>query len=323
MSVELAAGWVISMTEQAPSPELLAGLYGRPFSSVESAARGVNRTFRARTEGDPLYLRLYRQEGRSRAEIEAEIAALLATGGNAAQPVPLVDGGYVFLYPFEGSPRFAVLFTEAPGAAPEPTADNLRRIASELAQLHDHMRQAYPVGRPFEPETIITSACASLDALGEGFGPIRRRIAELRPDICGRLHGAGAVRGVCHGDVWVGNVHFLGKRTTFFDFDECFDRPLIADVARLLASVWARKHEDFPLAAEAIRAGYGMARLPLEDWRSLPALGQLDAINVIGFLATYCTLEPPSLWEECRADTFQLLADWAPDGGASAILRSL
>jgi Ser/Thr protein kinase RdoA (MazF antagonist) len=304
------------------APELLAGLYGRPFSAVEPAARGPNRTFKVHTGGDPLYLRLYRREGRSRAEIEAEVAALLATDSIAARPVPLAGGGYVCRCPFEGAMRFAVLFTEAPGAPPEPTAGNLRRIASELARLHDQMRQAYPVGRPFEPETIITSACASLEALGEAFHPVISRITELRPDICARLHGAGAVRGVCHGDIWVGNVHVLGERTTFFDFDECFDGPLVADVARFLASVWERDHEDFPMAAEAICAGYGAARLPLEDWRLMPTLCQLDAINSIGFLATYCALEPSS-WEECRASTLKHLADWAPDGRASAILRSL
>lgn len=94
-------------------------------------------------------------------------------------------------------------------------------------------------------------------------------------------------------------------------------------MARFLVSVWERDHEDFPLAAEAICDDYGVARLPLEDWRLVPALGQLDAIRSIGFLATYCTLEPPSLREECRVNTLQFLADWAPDGRASAILRSL
>ena len=310
------------MTVQPPSPELLAGLYNRPFLSVESAMRGVNQTFRARTEDGVFYLRLYREVGRSRAEIEAELLALLSTSGNAAKPVALADGGHVFCCPFQGSTRLAVLFTEAPGAKPETTPDYLRQIAAELARLHDRLRRLYPIGRPFEPEAIITHACASLEALGEAFLPIGHHITGLRPGICDRLRSASAVQGVCHGDVWVGNVHLLGSQTTFFDFDECFDGPLIADVARLLASVWEGDAAAFTASAEAICAGYGAACFrPLEeDWSLVPALGQLDAINRIGFLAAYCTLEPHH-WAGCRALTIQHLADWSSDGEASRILR--
>src|SRR5262245_26247441 len=98
---------------QIPSPELLASLSGLPFLSGESAMPGVNRTFEVRTASAAFYLRLYRQVGRSRAEIEGEIIALLAAGANAAQPVALTSGDYVFRCPFEGDSRFAALFTAA------------------------------------------------------------------------------------------------------------------------------------------------------------------------------------------------------------------
>src|SRR5262245_13011719 len=113
---------------QIPSPELLAGLYGRPVLSIETAMPGVNQTFKVRTASGIFYLRLYRKVGRSRAEIESEIRALLAAGGNAAKPVALTAGGYVFQYSFEADSRFAVLFAEAPGAKPKPTPGNLRQI---------------------------------------------------------------------------------------------------------------------------------------------------------------------------------------------------
>ena len=308
---------------QIPSPELLADLYGRPFLSVESAVPGVNRTFRVRTASGAFYLRLYRKVGRSRAEIEGEIMALLAAGGNAAKPVALTTGDYVFQCPFEADSRFAVLFTEAPGAKPEPTPGNLRQIASELALLHERLRRVYPIGRPFPPETVITEACASLAALGQAFLPISDHIAELRSGICTRLQAADAAHGVCHGDVWVGNVHLLGDQTTFFDFDECFDGPIVADVARLLASIWEGDAVSFSASVEAVNAGYvaSGSTLGAQDWQLAPALGQLDAISRIGFLAAYCVLEPP-LWEDCLARTMQALADWSPDGTASKILHS-
>jgi Ser/Thr protein kinase RdoA (MazF antagonist) len=121
--------------------------------------RGPNQTFRARTQDGVFYLRLYREVGRSRAEIEAELLALLSTGGNAAKPVTLADGGHVFQCPFQGSTRFAVLFTEALGAKPEPTPDNLRQIAAELARLHDRLRRVYP--RRSRRVTVSTSPVVS------------------------------------------------------------------------------------------------------------------------------------------------------------------
>ena len=311
------------MSTKELSQNLLASLYGRSVHSLTLVINGVNKTFRIETDCGNCFLRLYRRVGRSRADIDAELMAIAAARFGVAKPIALAGGGYVFCYGFEGAERQAVLFEEARGNQPAATPESVGRIASELAGLHQRMLCAHPIGRPLAPECRFEQTSAALAALGADFHSLRKEVTGMRSSVCGALQSHAAAQGVCHGDIWPGNVHLAGDRVTFFDFDDCFDGPLVADVARLLGYLWIAQPAQFELLATIVVEGY-RHHLPLStgNWQLMPPLAQLEEIASVGFLARYCSLEP-ALWAEAQARTMQTLDDWSPNGKAAKVMTAV
>jgi Ser/Thr protein kinase RdoA (MazF antagonist) len=311
------------------SQAMMLDLYGLPLRSAELVNRGVNVTFRLWAGPGEFYLRLYRHQGRSRAQIDGEIAALLAFRSNyevyVAKPQRLRDGGYVFTCTYNGEMRFACLFAAARGRPADANAGDMRQFGVALAVMH--LQTTVPpvsCGRPFLPAAMLGEALKDLSKAGPKCRHICERIEPVRTAIVANLGRQSSLSiGFCHGDAWCGNVHFFGPRTTFFDFDDCFDGPLIADLVPQIAWLWHANRLEFPALVRVLLDAY-TSLLPLTDadLAIIPPLVQLHEICAIAFIARYCSLEP-AMWDECLERSRRILDDWSPGGAATAPIAPL
>ena len=307
---------------------LLGRQYGLSVRSVELVSVAMNITMRVDADAGEFYLRLYRERGRTRSQIDAEIRALLAfeptQDVHVAKPQALRGGGHVFSAGHDGHERWAALFAAAPGSPPGWATAQLRQLGRALGVLHRQMARAYPAGRPFDPAAIVSEAAGDIAALGAKFRRTAALALKVGASAIAELDAAGGQlhRGLCHGDLWLGkNVHFDGGRTTFYDFDDCFDGPLAADLATFVAGLWYADLSDFPAQLRIALDAYAAAQpVRPRDIIAIPALIRLHEIRMLGFLARIRALGPDS--GHGLVELFERrCAEWGRNGIATAIMR--
>jgi Ser/Thr protein kinase RdoA (MazF antagonist) len=309
-------------------PHALADIYRLPLHSAELVNRGVNITFKISADLGEFYLRLYRPRGRSREQIDGEVAALLtfrpADEVYVAKPQKLWEGGYIFNCQYNDEIRFACLFAGARGRLAESNAGDMRQLGAALAVVHRQMNAFVVPDRPFQPVEVIGEILQHLSAQGPQFRHYRRKIRQVGMTIEANLSGHAILRrGFCHGDAWCGNVNFSGPRTTFFDFDDCFDGPLVADLVPQIAWLWHATRSEFPALVRVLLDAYrSLSSLGETDFAAIPILVQLHEICSIAFLAKYCFLEQV-MWSECLERSLKTLEDWSPGGAANAYFAPL
>jgi Ser/Thr protein kinase RdoA (MazF antagonist) len=306
----------------------LADIYGMPLHSPELVSKGLNVTFKISSNPGEFYLRLYRGRGRTRQAIDAEIAALLAFRPAdevyVAKPQKLRAGGYIFSCPYKEETRLACLFAAARGREAANDTGDMRQFGAALAVMHRQMNASVACGRPFLPAEVIGEAVRRLSQRGSQFRHLCRKIKHVGALIEANLNGGSTLRrGFCHGDAWLANIRISGPRTTFFDFDNCFDGPLVADLVPQIAWLWQATRLDFPVLARVLLDAYA-SLLPLSDadLAAIPLLVQLHEICSIAFLVKHCFLEPV-VWAECLDRSARMLDDWSPGGAASAYISPL
>jgi Ser/Thr protein kinase RdoA (MazF antagonist) len=304
-------------------PDALANLYGFPLRSVKLVSRGVNVTFKISANPGEFYLRLYRPRRRSREEIDGEISALLAFRPAhevyVAKPQKLRDGGYIFNCSYNNETSFVCLFTGARGRPAQSNAGDLRQFGAALAVMHRQMNAFTACGRSFRPAEVIRVTVEHMLLRDPQFRHFRRKIRHIGIAIDATLSGTSGLRnGFCHGDAWCGNVHISGPRTTFFDFDDSFYGPLVADLIPQIAWLWHANRLEFQILARVLLDAYtSLSPLSDADVEAIPALVQLHEICSIAFLMRYCSLEPV-MWAECLTRSARTLDDWSPGGPANA-----
>ena len=188
--------------------------------------QGLNDTYLVETAVATHYLRIYRHNWRTQSQIEAEIAVLnelAQVGLPVSVPVPQRDGRFLTPIPAAEGPRYAVLFTAAPGQLHiNPTRKQSHTLGQVTAQMHTvfdelpanyarfEMDVAYFVKRPFTNIQRI-------------FGHLPQQMAILSQTIQALSTHLSTLPnsniGLCHGDLHTGNAHFAGNRPTLFDFD--------------------------------------------------------------------------------------------------------
>jgi Ser/Thr protein kinase RdoA (MazF antagonist) len=307
---------------------MLTDVFGFSLRSPEVVSRGVNITFRLSADRGKFYLRLYGGRGRGREQIAGEIAALLAFRPAdevyVARPQMQRTGGYILDCPYNGEPRFACLFGAAAGREAQNNAGDMRQFGVALAVMHRQMDASLTSGRPFQPAEVIDEALRHLPQRSVQFSHLCRKIRHIGIMIDASMGGHSALRrGLCHGDAWAGNVRISGPKTTFFDFDNCFDGPLIADLVPQIAWLWHAVRPEFPVLARILLDAYASI-LPLSDSEvaAIPLMVQLHEICSIAFLAKHCFLEP-AIWAECLDRSARMLDDWSPGGAANAYIAPL
>jgi Ser/Thr protein kinase RdoA (MazF antagonist) len=193
---------------------------------------GFNHTYRVRTAaGGTYYLRVYRQQWRTLADVEYELDVLKhleQKGFPAIRPVPYSDGRLFCEVNAPEGMRFLALFTEAPGmeiSYEHEPGENARRYGYAVARMHnalDDFTSLHPrfrldiqhfIDQPLlNIEPFLIQRPQDWEHLQRFADTLRKRILAMPAD--------ALEQGFCHGDLqgFHANVSQDG-RLTFFDFD--------------------------------------------------------------------------------------------------------
>jgi Ser/Thr protein kinase RdoA (MazF antagonist) len=267
----------------------LSDLYGISFSELDLVVPGVNRTYRLRHKDDAFYLRLYREAGRSHAQITAELSLLdhFPTNGkvNVSRPVPTREGALLFELPFASGKRFACLFRDVGDVEMAPTPTEILRFGEALAWLHKLMPVTVdgPV-RAIDPLAIGEHALQVTRLIG-GSASISRIIEQQYLPTAKACALQALPQGLCHGDAWIGNARISQGKIGFFDFDDFGQGALLADVGTAAWHLRAQGGQS-DLLMKALLSGYGAIRTMSRTEREvLPLFIQLAELRSLIFLA--------------------------------------
>jgi Ser/Thr protein kinase RdoA (MazF antagonist) len=193
---------------------------------------GFNDTYRVKvSDGDIYYLRAYRINWRTLADIQYELDVLNHLKRKdfpAVKPVPYKDGQFYCAIPAPEGTRYLVLFNEAPGA--EISYDHepkkmAQRYGLAVAKMHNALEDFSSPYRRFHKdiEHFIDTPLRNIEPFlvhrPDDLVYLRRFAESLRARILA-LPANELEQGFCHGDLqgYHANVAPDGK-LTFFDFD--------------------------------------------------------------------------------------------------------
>jgi Ser/Thr protein kinase RdoA (MazF antagonist) len=212
--------------------EILPGFGVGGISECKFYSGGFNHTYQVKTTaGSVYYLRAYRLQWRTLADIQYELDVLdhlKHKGFPAIRPVPYQDGQLFCAVPAPEGTRYLALFTEAAGPEisydhePEKTA---QRYGRAVAQMHNalddfnspHLRFRkdieHFIDQPLRNiEPLLSRRPEDWSALKKFAETLRRRILAL-PE-------SELEQGFCHGDLQGYHAKVAPDgNLTFFDFD--------------------------------------------------------------------------------------------------------
>jgi homoserine kinase type II len=252
-----------------------------PPDRADPEPRGrSNTSYHLHVGGQRWFLQL--AEGKAEADVrfEAEVLRFLFA---AAFPVPrlvLASDGRPWI---DLAGRPALLFDYAPGEALDragATPDRCRRVGEQLGRLHElsagftHERE-----NPFGPPTVA----AWLAAAGDASGPdpeVRAALPLLREELAAAARLPGAPRGLCHGDLFIDNVLWVGERVSYvLDWEMACIAPFAYDLA-VAIDAWCFTDHHEPARVRALLDGYrSRRRLEPETVAALPAWARWAALR--------------------------------------------
>ncbi len=221
-----------TLSPQALAEHILPGFGVGPVAECRFYSGGFNHTYRVKTvDGRVYYLRAYRIEWRTLADIQYELDVLnhlKRKGFPAAKPVPYQDGRLFCAVPAPEGMRYLALFTEAPG--PEVSYDHdpqivAHRYGRAVAQLHNalddfssphprfHKDIEYFTDRPLRHiEPFLRHRPDDWVYIQRFVETLRQRILSMPAD--------ALEQGFCHGDLQGYHANVAPDGTlTFYDFD--------------------------------------------------------------------------------------------------------
>ena len=220
------------LSPEALIDEILPGFGIGEVSECKFYVGGFNHTYRIRAaNGNSYYLRAYRLQWRSLADIQYELDVLnhlKCKGFPAITPVPYRDGQFYCAVPALEGNRILALFTEAPGAEisykHEP-AINAQRYGKAVAGMHNtlddfhstharfHLDLTHFIDQPLHNiQPFLSHRLDDWDFLQQFAQNLRQRILSMPAE---QLE-----QGFCHGDLQGYHAKLSSDGTlTFFDFD--------------------------------------------------------------------------------------------------------
>jgi Ser/Thr protein kinase RdoA (MazF antagonist) len=212
--------------------DILPGFGIGPIAECKFFSGGFNHTYRINTiEGSTYYLRAYRIQWRTLADIQYELDVLnhlKRKNFPATRPVPYKDGQSFCTIPAPEGMRILALFTEAPG--PEISYDHepgsiAQRYGQAVAHMHNalddfdspHLRFqldiAHFIDRPLENiRPFLIHRPDDWNFLQHFAETLRQQILAIPAEIL--------EQGFCHGDLQGYHANIAPDGTfTFFDFD--------------------------------------------------------------------------------------------------------
>ena len=215
----------------ALSQEVLPGFGVDSAIECKYFSGGFNDTFRVTTKSETYYLRAYRKEWRTLADIQFELDVLnhlKRKGFPAARPVPYQDGNFFCPVSAPEGTRYLSLFTECSGPEisydeePQNMAD---RYGQAVAQMHNSLDDFKSTHLRFRKDithfidTPIKHVEPFLNYRSQDWDYFKSLAYTLRKKLLD-LPVSELEQGVCHGDLqgYHAKVAPDGK-LTFYDFD--------------------------------------------------------------------------------------------------------
>ena len=242
--------------------------------------RSIHDTYRVTAGSRAYYYKVYRLNLRTPAEIAAEAALLVhlaECGVPAVRPVAAADGGYVLTHPTPIGDRYGVLYEDCGGEAFDE-ADETREINEKLGRYLASMHAALDAfgdtytRKPIDETTFIDESMDFARGFAELY-PIDITFLEavaskLKAKLATAPRSAPAF-GLCHGDIYAGNMRITDGEPLLFDFDfmgsgwRCYDLTMYTTPFSLALDPEAR---EMKLRRRAhLLAGYESVR-PLSNW---------------------------------------------------------
>lgn len=279
-----------TLSAAALAPQL-AKRYGFQHSTCKLLIRNVSDTYLLETERGKYIFKIYRDNHRKKAEIEAEVELLLlCREGGASVAYPLPDNAGVFLQPFQAAEglRYGVLFTYAQGQVVSKMNDQqLALLGQEMAVFHlisSNIQQ--PLFRkPFTLETTLIQPLQNIRPAFENLPDAYQYLEETTETVLTQLQQLPLntfAYGYCQYDFLTKNFHFEGnERLTFFDFDFAGLGHLINDITSLYVHFFLDIYSGRMPLEEAQRS----FAVFLAAYRQLKPVSELElsAIRLFGF----------------------------------------
>ncbi len=267
------------------TPAQLAEATGRfglppPERAIPEPRGRSNTSYHLQIGADRWFLQL--AEGKTEADVrfEAEVLGFLFA---ARFPVPRLvraTGGRPFAT-LAGRP--VMLFDHATGEPVDragATPERCRRVGEQLGRLHE-LAAGFTGERenPFGPAAVG----AWLAAIGAAPGldaEAREALPLLQEELAAAAALPGAPRGLCHGDLFIDNVLWVGDRVSYLlDWEMACVAPFALDLAIAL-DAWCFTDRHEPARVRALLDGYrSKRRLDAETVAALPAWARWAALR--------------------------------------------
>lgn len=264
--------------------------YDLPPGRLRLLVHAYNTTFRLDTEaGDRYVLRIHRSHDHTTANVDSELAWLVALRRDTAlevpAPVPTRGGSLLTVAGAPGGPppHICVLFRWLPGRRVRGwlTPRRMERVGEIMAHLQNHAagwqrppgfvraRVDWPIAGarrlpdPLAPEVIAHSAALVAGTLPDDLVMLLTAALE-RVRAATQVLGQGPdTFGLIHGDLHYHNILVDGAAVRAIDFDDCGFGYRLWDFAVMLSEIldWPQ----YPTLRAALLAGYRRVRpLPAE-----------------------------------------------------------
>ncbi len=240
----------------------------------------TNTSYHLQVGTDRWFLRL--AEGKTEADVAFE-AAVLGFLFDARFPVPrlvlAIDGR-----PWtEVAGRPAMLFAFAPGEAVDRAGagpDRCRRVGEQLGRLHE-LSAGFTGERenPFGPARAA-AWMAEIEASPGIDAEARAALPLLREELAAAARLPSSPRGLCHGDLFIDNVLWVGDRVSYvLDWEMACIAPFAYDLA-VAIDAWCFTDRHEPARVRALIEGYrSRRRLDAATVEALPAWARWAALR--------------------------------------------
>lgn len=251
---------------------------------------GVSDTYLLSHAGGKYVLKVYRDNHRTRAEVEGEVTLLLhykSGGGRVSVPLADPHGKYIHTLTAAEGLRYLVIFSFAPGRSEyAPNADQLRQIGQEMARLHQ-LGESFEMPHPRPIFDLHTTLDQPLQSLAPAFADWPEGLAILE-----KAHAAAHAywsqqdtepfaQGYIHFDYLPKNFHLSDDgELCFFDFDFAGQGWLVND----LMSFWMHYFFHIEIQGMAVKEAKEHFATFLKGYRSIKPVSEaeLSAIPALG-----------------------------------------
>lgn len=274
--------------------------YGLKLINCRFLLRGVSDTYIIEAIDARYVLKIYREQHRSRDEIQAEVELLnlLENGGaSVAYPITAINGSQLQQFDAPEGTRYGILFSYAEGAPVMDLNDGqLKTIGCQMAKVHNItsvVQLSYP-RREYSIETTLINPIKSFEPAFNDLPDEYAYIKDIAVKVAQKLSSLDTANfsyGYCQYDFLPKNFHFdAGGSLTFFDFDFAGKGFLVNDLMSFFVHFFMHVYTGKLTDEEAQRmfavfvAAYRETRPVSDDeLKAIPYLGVGFWIFYLGF----------------------------------------